>query len=119
MEDLPDHRLALEFGSQAQTEAERWLRRVLAFEISPYELPEYALDAARLGDADAALVDSITARLYLREHEHWDALVTQVTNVPFAIATRADRPDRAAALNAALQQLVEDGTLHTIIAHYL
>jgi polar amino acid transport system substrate-binding protein len=119
MGDLPGHRLAVEFGSQAQTEAGRWLRRVLAFEIRPYELPEYALDAARLGDADAALVDSIDARLYLRDHDHWEAQVTLTTYAPFAIATRADRPDRATALNAALHALIEDGMLEEIIARYL
>lgn len=119
MEDLPGHRLAVEFGSQAQTEAGRWLRRVLAFEVLPYELPEYALDAARIGDADAVLVDSITAHSYLRDHENWETQITQITNVPFAIATRADRPDRATAIITALERLIDDGTLGNIIAHYL
>lgn len=119
MRDLPGHRLALEFGSQAQTEAERWLRRIHAFDILPYELPEYALDAARLGEADAALTDRITASFYLQQHPNWDARLTQVTNVPFAIATRADRPDRAAAINHALETLIAEGILAEIIARYL
>lgn len=119
MEDLPGRRLAIEFGSQAQTEAGRWLRRIRSFETAPYELPEYALDAARLGDADAALTDSITARLYLREHLDWNVRLSQVTNIPFAIATRADRPDRAAVINFALERLNHDGTLAQIIDRYL
>jgi polar amino acid transport system substrate-binding protein len=119
MRDLPGHRLGVEFGSQAQTEAGRWLRRVLSFDILPYELPQYALDAARLGAADAALADSITASFYLQEHQDWNARQTQVTNVPFAIATRSDRPDRAAAINDALERLSNDGSLAEIIARYL
>ena len=119
MRDLPGHRLAIEFGSLGQTEAQRWLRRILPFEVLPYELPEYALDAARLAQADAALVDNIAARLYLREQSEWEPRLTPVTSVPFAIATRIDRGDRAAVLGAALQKLIDDGTLETIIERYL
>lgn len=119
MADLPGRRLAVEFGSASQSEAERWLRRLLPFDVLPYELPEYALDAARLGEADATLTDNITARLYLREHSEWRANVTEVTVVPFAVATRADRLDRAAAINAALETLMANGTLDAILKRYL
>lgn len=119
MEDLPGHSLAVEFGSQGQTEAERWLRRLRPFEILPYELPEYALDAARLGEADAALVENVTARLYLRDYTDWQPRLTEVTVVPFAVATRADRPDRAAAIDATLWTLMADGTLEDIIKRHL
>lgn len=119
MEDLPGHSLAVEFGSQAQTEAERWLRRLRPFEILPYELPEYALDATPLGEADAALVENVTARLYLREYTGWQPRLTEITVVPFAVATRADRPDRAAAIDAALRALMVDGTLDVILRRYL
>lgn len=119
MADLPDHRLAVEFGSQGQTEAERWLRRLLPFTVLPYELPEYALDAARLGEAEAALVENVAARLYLRQHPAWQPTITEVTVVPFAIATRANRPDRAAVIDAALESLMLDGSLETLIRRYL
>ncbi len=119
MADLPDHRLAVEFGSQGQTEAERWLRRLLPFTVLPYELPEYALDAARLGEAEAALVENVAARLYLRQHPAWQPTITEVTVVPFAIATRANRPDRAAVIDAALESLMLDGSLEALIRRYL
>jgi glutamine transport system substrate-binding protein len=119
MRDMPGRTLAVEFGSLGQTEADRWLRRVLPFDVLPYELPEYALDSVRLGNADAALVDNIAARLYLREHFDWKAQLTLVTSVPFAIATRIDRGDRASVLGAALQKITDDGTLAAIIRRYL
>jgi polar amino acid transport system substrate-binding protein len=119
MENMPGQRLAIEFGSQAQTEAERWLRRVLPFDVLPFELPQYALDAARLGTADAALTDSITARLYIREHDGWNPQIIPITSAPFAIATRFDRPDRAAVIVEALQRLADDGELQEIIERYL
>lgn len=119
MRSLPGLRLALEFGSDAQTEANRWLRRIVPFELLPYELTPYALDSARLGDADAALADRISTLLYLREHPEWNPQITPVTSTPFAIATRLDRGDRAAALSAALQQLIDEGTLQRIIDRHL
>lgn len=119
MDAMPGHRLAYEFGSVAESEARAWLRRVLPFEALPYELPDYALDAVRLGQADAALVDAVTARLYLRQHTDWSAEYHYVTHVRYAIAARLDRGRVWAAVNTALQTLIEDGTLEEITNQWL
>ncbi|RMF78424.1 MAG: hypothetical protein D6737_14885 [Chloroflexi bacterium] len=120
MGELSGHVLAYEFGSSADSEARRWLRRIHPFEIHPYERPEYAMDAVRLGQADAALVDAISARLYLREYnDTWDAQIHYVTESIFAIATRRDRPDQWRVVNRALQTLFEDGRLDTILNRWL
>ena len=119
MEDLPGKRLAYEFGSEADTQARNWLRRILPFETRPYELPRYALDAARSGAADAALVDAASAYLYLREHEDWPAQFSYVTDIPYAIATQSRRPEISVAINAALQRLAANGTLQQIIKRWL
>jgi ABC-type amino acid transport substrate-binding protein len=111
--------LALEFGSEADAEARRWLRRVAPFTIRPYERPAIALDAARLGDADAALVDAITARLYLRDHPTWRAHTAYVTVLPIAAATNAGRGDLAAAVDRAMTALFADGTIDAFIAEWL
>lgn len=119
MDALPGHALAYEFGSAADAEARRWLRRVLPFETRPYELGSYALDAARLSEADAALVDAITARLYLEEHPGWKATMHYVTDVWYAAAVRADRDRVWDAMNSALEALAQDGTLDHIIDRWL
>ncbi len=118
MADLPGHSLAYEFGSEADTEARTWLRRVQSFATRPYELPEYALDAARLGDADAALVDAVSARLYLRDHPDWHASVEPVTDALYAIATQSRRPEISAAIDHALQALIDDHTLDEIVERW-
>lgn len=119
MEDLPGRRLAYEFGSEADTQARNWLRRILPFETRPYELPRYALDADRIGDADAALVDAASARLYLREHAEWSTQMAYVTDNLYAIATQSRRPEISVAINAALQSMSEDGMLEVIIGRWL
>jgi ABC-type amino acid transport substrate-binding protein len=118
MDDLPGHALAYEFGSAADQEARAWLRRVLPFETQPYELPQYALDAVRLGSANAALVDATSALLYLREHSEWKAQYHYVTDSWYAIAVRIDRLPMWAAVNQALQSMADDGTLEGILARW-
>jgi polar amino acid transport system substrate-binding protein len=117
--DLADGALAYEFGSPADALAHRWLRRVRPFALRPYELPEYAVRAIDVGDADAALVDAITARTYLRDHPDLDASLEQITHTYYAGAVREGRTDLLDALNATLNTLDDSGTLGRIIDDWL
>lgn len=119
MEDMPGHSVAFEFGSGADEQARLWARRIAHFNTLPYELPQYALDAVRLNIADAALVDAVSLRLYLRSHPDWAALSSYVIHAPYAIAVRIDRYERWDAVNRALQTLIENGTLDTILKRWL
>lgn len=119
MTDMPGHRLAFEFGSGADAEARRWERRIESFTRMPYELPDYALDAVRIGDADAALVDATSMRLYIREHSSWAAQYSPVTDAWFAIAIRPDRVELWQAVNRALQAIDDNGLLDEIINRWL
>jgi ABC-type amino acid transport substrate-binding protein len=119
MSDLSGRALAYEFGSEADSEARRWLRRIQPFQTQPYELPAYALDAVRLGQADAALVDAVSAGLYRREHPNWNAQTHIVTVAPYAIASRANRPDVADAISRVLENMLTDGTIDALLDKYL
>jgi ABC-type amino acid transport substrate-binding protein len=120
MEDAAGHSIAYEFGSLGDEEVRRWLRLVeQPFEAQPYELPEYVLDAARLGVADVALVDAVSARLYLREHPDWDVALNYVTHSVYSIAVRVDRLRLFGEVDAALGAMIDDGTLETILQRYL
>lgn len=119
MDAIVGHRLAYAFGSPADAEARQWSRRIGTFETAPYELPEYALDAVRLQEADAALVDSTSARLYLSQHPDWDADFEYVTHSLFAIAVRRDRTFEWTLIDRALQTLIDDGTLDQIVDRWL
>ncbi|MCC6804349.1 MAG: amino acid ABC transporter substrate-binding protein [Anaerolineae bacterium] len=119
MEDIPGHSLGYEFGSEADSEARTWLRRVLSFETRPYELQRDALDAARLGEADAALVDAVSARLYLRDHPAWRASMNVVTDNLYAIATQSRRPAISDIVNDVLKAMRDDSTLDAILRRWL
>jgi polar amino acid transport system substrate-binding protein len=119
MRDMSGYALAYEFGSDADIEAERWLRRIQPFATRPYETPVYALDAVRLGAADAALTDRVSARLYLRQHPEWKAHYTTITDDWYAIASRLDKWTLWESVEVALQSLIQDGTLDAIIRRWL
>lgn len=119
MSDLGGGSLAYAFGSHAHAESDRWLRRISPYLRLPYEQPRYALDAVRAGQADAALVSSTDARLYLREHPQWRANSVFVTHQPYVIAVNPLVGRLAQALNRALDSLEADGTLAMLTHEWL
>ncbi len=106
MDQLAGKRLAYEFGSEADALARRWLRRIAPFTTQPYELPGYAMDAVRLGQADAALVDATSALLNLRDHD-WNATMSYVTDNWYPIAVPADEVTRWQLVDQTLRDLAE------------
>ena len=119
MEFMKGYRIAYEFGSVADAEVRYWDRRIGQMQHMPYELPTYALDAVRLEQADAALVDATSYRLYRRDHPDWKAQYRYITQEVYAIAVRIDRLDTWKMVNSALQTLKERGELAKIIATWL
>lgn len=116
---LPSHSLAFEFGSIANAEARRWSRRLPDFEMRPYELPRYALDAVRLGEADVALVNATTYDLYRREYPSWQGEAHRYSNSFYAAAVRLDREATWIWINAVMNRVYGDGRLQTIIDRWL
>jgi ABC-type amino acid transport substrate-binding protein len=119
MRDLPGYALAYEFGSPADAHARQWLRRVAAFQTMPYETPAYALDAVRLGLADAALMDFVTARTLLRDVNTWEPHIEYVTQEGYVIAVRANAPEAFRLVDDALQVLLERRLMRQIIDFWL
>lgn len=119
MENIAGGTLAIALGSDAQTEANRWERRIPTFEIHPYETNDIALDAVRLGEADAALIDHAAASLYVRNHPGWNTTLNEITVLPYAIATRIERGRLGNEIQRALEAIQTDGTLLAILASYL
>lgn len=119
IESLTKARIAYEYASSADAEIRVWEERGQSVERLPYELPDYALDALRLGLADAAIVDATTLRLYLRARSDWGARYEYITHEPYAIAIRIDRVDAAKLVDGALAALKEKGKLAKISDKWL
>lgn len=119
MEALSGHSLAFEFGSDANLFARAWLRRINPFQLMPYETPEFALDAVRLGFSNAALVDATSSRLYLRQHEDFDASQMPVSDTLFAIALSTKRGNTWRAVDQSLKEMIDDKTIEAILKRWL
>jgi ABC-type amino acid transport substrate-binding protein len=92
---------------------------VRPFETRPYERPEIALDAVRLGEADAALVDTISARRYAEVHPGWASVQHSVTHRGFVIATEVHRTETLRVTDRALANLLTEGLVSAIIDRWL
>ena len=121
MEDIVGKEIAYEFGGAADATLRNWSRRIEEFALRPFELTDYAIDDALLHKtADAALVDFVSYRLYLREHPEIEpAHVFWEITQPYVIAIRKDRDTTWELVNHALDTLTEAGTIDQIIARWL
>ncbi len=121
MEDLDGHTVAVEYGSAGDETARIWQRRLHILNIAHFTTADEALAVVVAGKADAALVDYVTARLYLRSH-HGTGLALSpnyVTGEAYAIAVRLRSYDLGGAINDVLDVLDKDGTLVAIIDRWL
>lgn len=116
--DLANRSLALEYGSYAHSRANYWLRRSETYNIRPYELPEIALDAVRLDEAQAALVNTTSLLLYQYNHSDWDYHSSRVNSTFYLIAVRHDRPDAYRWIDHAVAELQTAGHINAIVQQW-
>ena len=116
---LTTERLAVEYAGAGDGQLRRWLVTNPRLRRMPYELPNHALDAVRLGHADAALVDNLTYRLYMRDRGDWSAAAQFVTHDEYVIAVRRDNRDAWRLLDGALAQLQANGEVARLVAEWV
>ena len=112
---LEGRAIAVELASEGEIEAERWTRRLDSLEIQRYLLPDETMEAVLNGEADAALVDTISARLYTRDHPELVMAQKLTTHEPFVIAMRDGDFLLTEAIEDILAAMQADGTLERII----
>ena len=115
MDDLTGHRLAVEYGSGGDVEARKWERRIADLTIARYDDPDSAINAVIDGEADAALVDGITAQLGVGSHEELSIADAVTDETLFAIAVPPDSLVLLDEINRVLNELLEDGSIDQLI----
>ena len=119
MEDLEGRTLSVELGAQGHVEATEWQRRLRDLTIQPHNSPQEALDAMAQGEVDAALVDAISGRLYLAQHEQVKQAGEAVTVEPFAIVVRKEDERLLEEIDGALKALEERGQIEEIVQRWM
>lgn len=119
MADLDGRILSVELGSPGHVEATTWARRLPDLTIVPHTTPDEALAAVAKGEADAALIDSISGRLYLMNEPALKRISPPVTVEPYAFVVRIEDERLLEKLNESLQSLQASGELDQITAKWL
>lgn len=123
MNDLGGASLAVELGTLSHVEALQWQRRLADLTIQTYGSVDEALGSVVTGENDAALVDYISARLYIRDTpiEGVALLYAPAPTVsePYALAVRIEDRTLLAGLNDALGRLESSGRLNEMIENNL
>jgi arginine/lysine/histidine transporter system substrate-binding protein len=119
MADLNGRTLAVELGSLGHVEATVWARRLANFKVVAYNTADEALTAVAAGEADAALVDSVSGRLYLRQETRLQITDAAVTQEPYAAVVRIEDAILLARLNQTLGRLQTTGELEQITRRWL
>lgn len=121
MADLDGRRLAVELGAQGHVEATQWAKRLRLLTVLPFPSADDALAAVAQGEADAAVVDGVSGRLYLQKQRNGLLKRAQepVTVEPYAMVVRIEDETLLAKLDEALASLDATGELDQIIQRWL
>lgn len=117
--DLSGKRVSVEWGSEADAYGRQLNRRVGGIDLLPRETPQDALEAVREGSADVALVDAVSAYVFIGDARDLTVVGAPLTEVSYAIATRRTSPVLARELDEALARLRAAGTLDELLAKWL
>ncbi|MEZ4518331.1 MAG: ABC transporter substrate-binding protein [Chloroflexota bacterium] len=122
-DDLAGRRVAVELGALGHVEALALARSLPDVVVIPLGSADEALDAVVQNEADAAIVDSISGRLHLKNAEP-DArtlhlLPEPVDSEPFAIVVRIEDEALLQQIDTELVRLETEGRLAELISQWL
>ncbi|MEO5953888.1 MAG: ABC transporter substrate-binding protein, partial [Chloroflexia bacterium] len=107
-QDLAGHTVAVELGSNADTEARRLSREITPTLtlLSTYHSPGEALQALTEGKADAVITDNLSAQTYIATHPQTLAILDPpLTDDPYVIAMPVTADALATHINATIERL--------------
>lgn len=111
MADLAGRTLAVEFGSQGDVEARTWAGRLDRLVVVPCESAREALASVATAEADAALVDHLSALQWIGASGDVRMVGDPVTDEPYAVAVRRDSWQLLQEIESALAAMEADGTM--------
>ncbi len=114
MAELDGRTLAVEIGSGGDVEASLWQRRLSDLTVQRYDQPTTAVQAVISGEADAALVDGISARLLVGNDERL-VLGGNITEELFAVAAHPESTQFKDEIDQIITNMLNDGSIDTLI----
>jgi len=117
--ELDGKTVGVEIASAGDLAARQWKRRLHALDVVRFTLPDDAMQAVLSGEVDTALVDTVSARLFLKQHS--DLVMAEKTTVPegYVIAMRKGNFRLSREVDRVLARMISDGTLEALVARWL
>ncbi len=111
--------IAVELGAEGHTLANQWKRNKTNLVVTPYKSAEEALEAVVNLDADGAIVDSVSGRLFVAHSPNLEYGEQFLTTEPYALVVRNEDNDLLKHLNDSFEKLKFSGTLDRIFGQWL
>lgn len=119
LSELTNTIVAVELGAEGHVQATTWQRKVPDLTIDTQVSSEEALAAVHNGQADVAIVDNITARLYSGSHSRAGLNIASITYEPYVLVVRSDDDKLLAEIDRSLASLRESGRIDAILDRWL
>lgn len=87
--------------------------------VNAYTNGATAIEALKAGKVDAVVIDSQPAQEFVKANKGLKILDTEFTREDYAIGVSKDNPDLLEAINGALKELQDDGTVQEILDKYI
>lgn len=109
--DLAGRRLAVELGTSGDLEARRLQRQIFNLTVQTFGSAEEALNGLVTGGADAALVDAVSAYLYIAKGAPIRLIGDAVLDESYAVVTERRSTQLRAAIDQKIVEMKVDGFL--------
>ena len=87
--------------------------------VSKYAVGADAVEALKKGKVDCVIIDNEPAKAYVEANEGLKILDSTYAEEEYAICVNLENTELLDKINAALKELIEDGTVASIIAKYI
>jgi len=119
IEDLAHRRLGVELRTTADLEARRLQRQISRLALETYSSADASLVALQNRVIDAALVDAISAYLFISNGGDVRLLPQSLSDESYAVVTKRKSVELRAALDKAILEMTEDGSLDRLRDRWL
>jgi ABC-type amino acid transport substrate-binding protein len=112
--DLSGKRLGVELGSEGDVVGRQLQTKTEGLSLQTYMAPQDVLRALKEGEVEAAIVDAVSAYQFIAAEGGVQVVGDPLTDELYVIAVRLDSPLLLKAINEALVEMREDGTLERL-----
>jgi len=106
--------LGVELASEGDVLGRRLQKKIEGLSLQLYVAPQDVLWALKEGEVEAALVDAVSAYQFIAAEGDVQVIGHPLTDELYVIAVQLDSPLLLKAINEALVEMREDGTLESL-----